>query len=298
MLDDQWALAQAGAAPLDSYLALASTMGGVRNPRAWDQITGVLGRLESYQRGAPGHAAFTAYARDLVRPLAQGLGWDARPEDTPAVQKLRRTVLGQLGAWGDPATVAEARKRFAAFLADRNAIAPDDQSMVMGIIASSATPAEFEQLHAIAQGATDEAALRRYYEALTLVRDPAQAAKVGAILVSDEIPKQAGTARLPLLARMVDAHPQLAWDLFKQNADALLAPYAPFELTFLSQEAPDLFWRAAPPDQLEAWFRQRVPANMAPDLARGMETARFRHAEAAAMRKAADAVVSAQGPVR
>ncbi|QGZ38297.1 M1 family peptidase [Pseudoduganella flava] len=298
MLDDQWALAQAGAAPLASYLALVSAMGGVQNARAWDQITGVLGTLESYQRGAPGHAAFTAYARDLVRPLARQLGWDARPDDTPGVQKLRRTVLGQLGAWGDPATVAAARKRFAAFVADRSAIAPDDQLMVMSIVASSATPAEFEQLHAIAKGAKNEAELRRYYQALTSVRDPALAAKVGAIIVSGEIPKQAGTARLPLLGRMADEHPQLAWDLFTKNVDALLEPYAPFGLTFLAQEAPGLFWRAAPPEQLEAWIRQKAPAYMAPQLALGMETARFKHAQAAMMRKAADAAVAAKVTAR
>jgi aminopeptidase N len=298
MLDDQWALAQAGAAPLQSYLALASAMGDIQNPRSWDQITGVLGTIESYQRGAPGHAAFTAYARDLVRPLAQQLGWDARPDDTPAVQNLRRAVLGQLGIWGDPATVAEARKRFAAFVADRKAVAPDDQFMVMSIVAAGATSAEFEQLHAIARDAKNETELRRYYQALTLVRDRTLAEKVGAILISDEIPQQAGTARLPLLARMVDEHPRLAWDLFRKNVDALLEPYAPFGLTFLSQEAPELFWRAAPPDELEAWFKQKIPADMAPQLARGMETARFRHAQVAMMRKAADSAVSAKVAAR
>jgi aminopeptidase N len=294
MLDDQWALAQAGAAPLESYLALASAMGGVHNQRSWDQITGVLGTIESYQRGAPGHPAFREYARNLIKPLAGQLGWDVRPDDAPGIQKLRRAVLGQLGIWGDPATIAEARKRFAAFVADRKAIGPDDQFMVLSIIAAGATPAEFEQLHAIAQGAKNETELRRYYQALTLVRDPALAAKVGAIIVSDAIPEQAGTARLPLLARMVDEHPQLAWDLFTKNVDALLEPYEPFGLTFLAQEAPELFWRAAPPDQLEAWIRQKAPAAMAPQLARSMETARFRYAQQAMMRKAADAAVSAK----
>ncbi|WUR14670.1 M1 family metallopeptidase [[Empedobacter] haloabium] len=298
MLDDQWALAQAGAAPLQSYLDLAWAMGGVQNPRSWEQIAGVLATLESYQRGAPSHAAFTAYARELVGPLARQLGWDLRPGDTPAVQNLRRTLLGQLGIWGDAATMAEARKRFAAFVADREAVAPDDQFMVMSIVASSATPAEFEQLHGIAKGARNETELRRYYQALTLVRDPALAQKVGAMLISDEIPKQAGTARLPLLARMVDEHPRLAWDLFQQNVDALLEPYAPFGLTFLSQEAPELFWRAAPPEQLEAWFKQKVPADMAAQLARGLETARFKQAEAAMMREAAAAAVSAKVAAR
>ncbi|WP_338772055.1 M1 family aminopeptidase [Massilia sp. METH4] len=298
MLDDQWALAQAGAAPLESYLALASAMGSIHNQRSWDQVTGVLGTIEAYQRGAPGHAAFKAYARNLVKPLVQQLGWDARPDDTPGIQKLRRTVLGQSGLWGDDATIAEARRRFAAFLADRGAIGPDDQVMVLSIVAAVATPAEFEQLHAIAKSAVNETELRRFYQALTLVRDPALAAKVGAIIVSDEIPKQAGTARLPLLARLVEEHPELAWDLFTKNVDALLEPYEPFGLTFLVQEAPELFWRAAPPDQLEAWIKAKAPAEMAPQLARSMETVRSKHAQQGLMRKAADAAVSAEATAR
>jgi aminopeptidase N len=61
----------------------------------------------------------------------------------------------------------------------------------------------------------------------------------------------------------------------------------------LSQAVPDMFWRVMPPDTLEAWIKQRVPAEMAPQLARGMETARFKQAQQLSMQKAAEAAITA-----
>jgi aminopeptidase N len=294
MLDDQWALAEAGAAPLGSYLALASAMSTVQNQRAWEQIAGVLGTIEMYERGTPGYNAFTAYARNIMQPLARQLGWQARPDDTPGVLKLRRIAMGELGAWGDPAALAEARRRFAGFLADRNSVSADEQGMILAIVAANATPAEYEQLHGIAKSAKNETELRRYYTALMAVRDPALAQKSAAIALSDEIPQQAANLRLRLLGALADQHPKLAWDLFTRNVDMLMAPVQPFGPLYLAQYMPELFWRAAPADELEAWIKQRVPAEMAPQLARGMEAARFKHSEQQLMQKSAETAITAK----
>ena len=51
-------------------------------------------------------------------------------------------------------------------------------------------------------------------------------------------------------------------------------------------------WEGAPLDQLEAWIRSRVPAEMAPNVARGMEAARGRQADKELLVPAADAYVS------
>jgi hypothetical protein len=153
-------------------------------------------------------------------------------------------------------------------------------------------PAEFEQLHALAKSAKNETELRRYYRALMLARDPALAAQAVSIVMSEEIPQQAATLRLELLALLTDEHPQLAWDTFTKNADALLEPFQPFGPLYLAQYVPELFWRALPPEQMESWVKQKVPAEMAPQLARGMESARYKHAEQALMRKAADTAIA------
>ncbi|HVH83497.1 MAG TPA: M1 family metallopeptidase, partial [Steroidobacteraceae bacterium] len=181
LLDDGWALALAGEQPLGNYLALAAAMGKDRDSRAWEQIAASLGTLEHYARGSRGNAAFTAAATALVRPVADGLGWDGRPGETPDVARLRRTLLADLGAWDDRKVLAEARRRFARFTGDRSAIPPDDQDTVLAIAMQAADAASFEQLHAIARAEADETAQRRDYAALMQVGDPALAARAAQI---------------------------------------------------------------------------------------------------------------------
>jgi aminopeptidase N len=289
LLDDGWALALAGEQPLASYLALAGAMGTDRDSRAWEQIAGALGTLEHYARGSRGHAAFAAAARAMLRPVADGLGWDPQPGETPDVARLRRTLLADLDTWGDRQVVAEARRRFARFVTDRSAIRPDDQETVLAIVMRTADAATFEQLHAIARAEPDETAQRRDYAALMQVGDPALAEQAAQLALSGEIPPQAAAIRVRLVVLLAGRHPALAWRTFREHADALLAPNPKYAPLITAQYVPEYFWEAAPPEEIEAWVRARLPAEMAPNIARGMETVRALRAERAALTPAADA---------
>jgi aminopeptidase N len=244
-------------------------------------------------RGQAGHDAFAAYARALLQPVADRLGWDGRADESSGTQKLRRAVLGNLGAWGDAAVVAEARRRFAAFAADRSAVRPDDQEMVLSIVARNADTASFEQLHAVARTARNDIELQRYYAALSRVRDPLLAAQAARVALSDEISEQAQAVRLTLIVEIADQNPQLAWTTFTRNADLILKPQGQFAPLIVAQDAPEAFWEGASPDVIEAWVRARVPAEMADSIARGMESARFSIAEKSAIAQAAARFIEA-----
>ena len=155
MLGDQWNLVRIGAAPLPSFLALANAMGTNRNARAWQDIVGPLAELENDTRGTAQHDAFTAYARNLVAPLVASLGWDAKPGETVAIGELRRSAIGALGAWGDPAVIAEARTRFDRAVADPASTPQDMMAVLTAIVATNADAATFERLHQLAQTAKD-----------------------------------------------------------------------------------------------------------------------------------------------
>jgi len=292
LLDDSWALALAGEQSLGGYLALASAMGKDRDSRAWEQIAASLSTLEHYERGSRGHAAFAAFARSMVRPLAESLGWDPQPGETPDVARLRHTLYADLGAWDDGRVLAEARRRFARFVADRSAIRPDDQETILAIVMRSADAATFEQLHAIARAETDETAQRRDFAALMQVGDPALGEQAAQIALSDEIPPQAAAIRLRLVWLLAVRHPALGWRTFRDHADALLAPNPKYAPLITAQRTPEYFWEGAPPEEIEAWVRARLPAEMAPDIERGMETLRALRAERAALTPAADAWVT------
>jgi aminopeptidase N len=289
MLDDQWALAESGKEQLATYFRLAASMGVELDTRIWDQIADALSTLEYDERGSPGHAAFAAYARSLIQPVATRLGWDARANETPDVQELRRALIADLGAWGDQAVIVEARRRFAAFTQDHGAIRPDDQPMILSIVARYADAKTFDQLHGIAKAAHDETEQRRYFLALMAVGDPALAKQAAAVALSSEIPPQAAQLRLTAVARLAALHHELAWTTFSNNAEMLLAPNPKYAPLILAQYVPVYFWDCLPLPQLETWVRAHVPAEMSANVARGMERARFNMDEKVNLVPAADA---------
>ncbi|MGO9592640.1 MAG: M1 family metallopeptidase [Steroidobacteraceae bacterium] len=291
LLDDQWALVESGTEPLATYLTLASAMGAKLDTRAWEQIAEALGTIEYDERGTPGHDAFAALARSIIKPVADQLGWDAKSGETPDVQRLRRRLLGDLGAWGDQDIIGEARRRFSAFVKDRSTIGPDDQAVILSVVMHDADAATYEQVHAMAKQAKDEAELERYYRALVNVRDPQLAAQVAQIALSPELPPQAVRLRLGLLLGLASEHHELAWSTFSNNAVTLLSPFPSFAPLIIAQYIPAAFWDAVPLDQLEAWVRSQVPAEMSANVDRGMESARFMLSEKQALVPAADAYV-------
>jgi aminopeptidase N len=296
LLDDQWALVEAGQQPLASYLTLAASMGENLDTRAWQQIERTLGVIEYAERDAPGHEAFTAYARSIAKPVADRLGWDSRPGETPYLQELRRAIISDLGAWGDAGVIAEARRRYEAFLGDHHTLSPDDQKMVLGIVMRTADEATFKQVHELAKSAKDQAEIARYFLALGAVRDPELARQAAQIAVArDELPPGTPLLHLQLLFAVARQYPQLAWSTYADHVDALTTPFASLSGIVLSQYVPVWFWDALPPDQLEAWLRAHVPAEMSGNIERGVQTARFLKSEKQALAPAADAYLESRG---
>jgi aminopeptidase N len=291
LLDDQWALVESGIAQLPTYLALASSMGADLDTRAWGQIAHALETIEYAERGTARHDAFAAYGRSILRPAFERLGWDAKPGEIPAVYRLRRALIGDLGIWGDPAVIDEARKRFSAFVIDHKAITPDYQTAILSVVAHYADAATFDQLHAIAKAATEQSEVRRYYSALMQVHDPQLAERVVQIALSSEIPPQSESLRLQLVFILAREQPQLSWNTFSNNSERLLAPQVTFASLVVAQFVPEIYWNGTPLSDLEAWVRAHVPAEMSSAVERGMETARFKFAEKTALVREADAYV-------
>ncbi len=267
-------------------------MGNDRDARAWQQIADSLGSIEVDERGSSGHDAYVAYARSVLAPLAVALGWDAKPDETPDVGQLRRSALGYLGGWGDPAVIAEARKRFVAFTTDRSAIPADDQQTVLFIVATNADAATFDQLHALAKASKSDAELRRIYSAMMYVRDDALAKRALAIALSSEIPPQDADLQSNLVYALSYYHPVLAWHAFSEHWQALTKPSGASAPLGLAQYTPETFWNATSPAEMESFVKARVAPSMLPNLARGMERMRFALDQQQRFVPAADAYVA------
>jgi aminopeptidase N len=275
MLGDQWNLVRIGAAPLPSFLALANAMGANRNARAWENIVTPLAELEDDTRGTAQHDAFTVYARNLVTPLFASLGWDAKPGETVATGELRRSVIGALSYWGDPAVIAEGRARFERSVTDPASTTPEMQSVLIGIVGTNADAAAFDRLHQLATTTKDPTLAARYRSALMHVRDPKLAARALDIAMSGEVPPQQDSSRYGYVALAADWNPKLAWTFFQAHSDVLTKRFSLFEkMLRLSNGIPRTFWDAATPSELEAWLKTNLPPRANEYIVKGMARAK------------------------
>jgi aminopeptidase N len=296
LLDDQWALVEADQQQLGTYLGLATRMGSDLNTRAWMQIIEALNRIKSTLRATSSEQPFDAYGRKLLRPIADQLGWKGSAQEPPDRQELRRAIIAALGEFDDEDVLSGARQRFAAYLIDHKAMSPDDQYMILSIVAKHADAATFEQLHTLAKASKSETELRRLFLALTLVKDPQLAEEAATIAMSSEIPPQSGAVRLQLLLGLARAHPELAWRVLDAHLDEIMAPQGRYAPIYLTRFIPATMWDAIPTEEMRGWLNAHVPAGLASSITRAMETVEFRRSEKTALAAAAAAYLQALPP--
>ncbi|HEX9139653.1 MAG TPA: M1 family metallopeptidase [Steroidobacteraceae bacterium] len=293
LLDDQWALVEAGAVPVASYLNLATSMGSNLDMRAWQQIASSLATIEFDMRGSPGHDAFASLARSVLKPVANRLGWIAKAEEGPEVRKLRQIVLEDLGFWGDQSVIDEARLRFEGLFAGRDVIEPDSQPFILNIVSRNADSATFEQLRALAKRAVNVIDRQRIYRALANVRDRQLAIQVAEISVSPELPPEDSTVRVDMVTKLSAEHPQLSWQTFSNHAETLMAPLSGYAPSAMAELVPRTYWNGISLAEIDGWLRAHEPADMSINVDRSMETAQFKLAEKAALVAAVDAYIQA-----
>jgi aminopeptidase N len=183
-----------------------------------------LADLNFYYEGLPTQAAFKAYSRRLVNPLFAKVGWDAKPGEDKNVTILRSELIGALSEFDDPAVLAEAHKRFAAYLKDKDSLSPEMREVVLGTVADHADAATWEQLHGLAKAASSNLEQRQLYRMLASAHDKSLVQKALDLSLTDEVP---ATTRPSMLSASSGYYPELALDFFIAHQDAYMALLEP-----------------------------------------------------------------------
>ena len=262
VLNDTGAESQAGYAPMSDYMALTARLPQGANPVVWTALAGQLTALNRLYDGLPGQARFRAYALSRLRPEQARLGWDARPGEPANTAGERTTVLAALGDMGDPAVVAEARRRFAA-LADGRRLDPAVRRAVLSITATNADAQTWETLHRLARTASSQLEKSDYYSLLGRARDPALAERALALALSGEPEPTAAPGIISSVSRL---HPALALDFvtahWEQVAPLLDSSARVSYVTRLAQGGND----AALSGTLDRFAATHIPATARQDV--------------------------------
>jgi aminopeptidase N len=222
LVADQWALVQAGRAEIASYLDLTQALAGETELVVWTQIIEALGQIDELERGSPDRAAFRRYAAGLLHPVLDRLGWNDRAGDNSEALLLRAAVIEALGRFGDEATIAEATKRFDAFLARPASLSTTIAGAVITTIGHAADQATWDKLHALGRAASGTEEKLRYYYALAGAHDPALIDQSVAIALTDEI-ANGRVNRFVMRVAAASDDPDRVWNDVLANPAPILA---------------------------------------------------------------------------
>jgi aminopeptidase N len=226
LLGDTWGLVEAGRVAPSVFFELADRLSGDDNRAVANEIIGALTRIDHLQWGRPERAAFDAYARALLRPLFDRLGWDAAPSEPADQALLRGRLIGVLADLGDAVIIAEAKRRFAAFVRDPASLPTALRETVTGIAGRTADRATYDTLLALARRATNTDERVRYYMAAAGARDADLAKETLALTLTDELPTTL-TGRVISAVASSGEHRDLAWNFVKENFGTLAARQGP-----------------------------------------------------------------------
>jgi aminopeptidase N len=275
LLGDAWALAQARRAAISLYLDLVERLPPTTELAEREQIINVFDFINRLLVGHPVRATFQAYARSILRPTFDALGWEPKTDETPRAALLRSSLIAVLGDLEDRQVIAGCHERFEKYLSEPGSLAPDLRAAVLWVVGHDADEATWQKLHELGLKTTSLEEKMNYYDALAAVRDPKLVSKTLPIALTEELPTNRAVFLVGKVARY-SGHPDIAWDFAKANMKALLAKtdalgantFAPSLFTFFSEPS-----RA---DELRAYAKTNLPPTAAKEIAKGVDEIEFR----------------------
>ncbi len=221
LLGDTWAVVVGQLAEPTDFLLLAEALGDEEDPDIWSQVTAALSLLDRAVED-DARTLVASYGRALLAPVMARLGWEARSGEGSRTPTLRAQVVATLGTIGrDPGVQAEAHRLHDAAQQDAVVLDPDLASAIIGVVAASGGPEDYEVfLEHYRHPATPQEEIRYLY-ALAGFKDPALAARTFGFAAT-EVRSQNAPFVIQLLLSNRDNGPSI-WPLVEEHWDELVA---------------------------------------------------------------------------
>jgi aminopeptidase N len=210
LMSDQLALSKAGYQPMAIGLGFLDAVPANANAKVAQRAVGRWDDLYDQMEGnSAARAAIAARVIGLYGPRLQQLGFAPKAGEAAVDALLRPTLISILGKYRDPQVLSEARRLFAAWQSDPDAIPGSLKSTWLSVIARNADAATWDALRAKARSTIGSVERTTLYELLGRAEDEALAARALELALTDEPGK---TVSSGIITSVASRHPKLAVD--------------------------------------------------------------------------------------
>ena len=214
LLNDARDNGYSGISPFSYFLRLANHVSIHTDPRVIDTLARSVGGIDELYRGLPGRTAYRKFALSVLNPFFANVGWDPKTGENPNIILLRGHLISVLSEMDGPAVVAEASRRFAAFVQNPDSLSGNMRQTVLSITARHANASQWDALHNLALKTQDAGQKTQFYTYLGMAEDDALAQKALQLSMSDEVPV---TTRPDMVSVVSALHPEMAFDFLQAH---------------------------------------------------------------------------------
>ena len=215
LLTDNLALSQAGYQPVSVGLDLLAAVPADANRKLTGRALAQWRAIFDMYEGDPAHRAVVAAEIERrFAPLLERIGMTPRPGEPVLDATLRPALIAELGTVGDTTVNAEARRLFASPATIPGSL----KATWLGVVARNADAATWEQLHALAKGASGAVERTTYYELLGATKDHGLARRALDLALTDE---PGATVSSGMISAVAGEHPEMALDFALSHLDAV-----------------------------------------------------------------------------
>ncbi|CAH0398786.1 unnamed protein product [Chilo suppressalis] len=275
LLDDCFALVQAGHTPTAESLKLMEAFSNETNFTVWSSISNCLSKLSALFSHTELDKPLKKYGRKLFANVTRRLGWDAEEKESHLDTLLRSLVLNKMISFEDPDTIKEAKSRFEKHLSGEAPLAADLRSACYRAVLANADEETFERFLRLYRAADLHEEKDRVSRALGAVTRPALLHRVLSFAVSEEVRSQDTVFVIVSVAVSKNGR-DLAWQFFKDHWKEFMERYqGGFLLSRLVKSTTENFASEAHAQEIEEFFRTHHSPGTERSVQQALETVRL-----------------------
>jgi len=228
LLGDEWALVQAGKAPIGSYLDLVAAVSKDSSAGVIGSVAGSLNSIDTHIASTPQERTqISAWVRTHFAQGYQSLG-GPQADDSPERRELRAELLTLVAGLGkDPEAIAQAKAITTRSLGDPKSVDTTLADAALRIAARNGDSALFDQLQKLSTTASNPQLRSSALRALALFRDPALEKRALEYAASGHVRNQDAAGLFAVELRSRDTQ-DLGWQYIRDNWENVQAQLTTF----------------------------------------------------------------------